>query len=104
MAVKESTSFHEYEKHKKGEATKQRKGPVTHVTVKKAGKGFVSEAHHENMGSEQYAPGHVTKKVHPSVEHASKHMASMFGETPKVATTPENKEENAAAEVSNKDA
>lgn len=97
MKVTEKTDFHSFEKGKHAEAGKKRKGPVTEVRVKKAGKGYVSEAHHENMGPEQYMPGQVTKKAHPTVEHAAKHMGKMFGETPAIDSTPEMAEQNAAA-------
>lgn len=99
MAVKETTSFHDFEKAKKGEATKKRKGPVTHFEVKPAGGGkYVSTARHENMGSgPMYEPAMETKKSHPTIEHAAKHMAAMFGEKPAIPSTPENEEENAAA-------
>lgn len=101
MKVTPDTKFSDYEKGKK-EAARKHKGPVTHMTVKPAGGGkYVTEAHHENMGtSEMYQPSTVTKKAHPNLKAASKHMHAMFkepiGDEPEGAETPQDKEEKEA--------
>lgn len=96
--MKETTSFSDFEKGKKGEAAKKRKGPVRSMRIHPVAKGgFVSEAEHEDMSDgNNHAMMYgspTTKKHHKTAEEAGKHVTEMFGGKQAVASTPENKAE-----------
>lgn len=98
--MKESTTFEDFEKGKKGAEVKKRKGPVKSMRIHPVAKGgFVSEAEHEDMGSNSsmYMPSPTTKKHHKTAEEAGKHVTQMFGGRQDVAATPEAEAESAAA-------
>ncbi len=67
-------------KAKAGPSPKHKGGKVHAVHVRRAGKGFISEVHHEQpQGAGMYQPPQETP--HQSYPEASAHMAQAFGES-----------------------
>lgn len=95
-----NTDFVKFEQKKKEHATKKRRGPVRHVTVKPVAGGFISESEHEDMndGSEPMYLGNLrSKKHHKTAEDLASHISEQFGGRQMVAVSPEADKESESA-------
>jgi hypothetical protein len=102
--MKESTTFDQFEKGKKGGAAKAKKGPAKSFHLEKLDNGFKSTTYHEEPVSATkgkeirgavMGPA-MTGMEHPDVAHAAAHMATMFGGVPPTDKSSEAEKPTAA--------
>lgn len=79
--MKESTTFEQFEKGKKGASTKKVRGKPISARVEKAANGLITHVEHAPVAGAKdydYSKLHVTK-VHKTPEEAANHISKTFG-------------------------